>query len=329
MVDQHLGRGPEPARQRLEDLVPHVVVGILLGAFLKILPDPIPQRVQRLELAHFLGEVVVERQQLLAPHALDRRVVVDRRAGQLLHLVLRRVGDGERSRLTGGRAGQLCVESGRVGFRAELERDVLHDLGLVVRPAGRSLAGNLDQSGAARPRQIQEQRVAGPGRPILHRMPPGGALPELLEGPIDGADFEHRRRLPQREPGVVARIDRREGLEVRDERERAALLEHHIFDVRRRHRLQAALPEGVSDQLGNQVVGDVIQDLLPVTLLHHRGGHFTRPEPGDPGSARVTLRHAVDFGVEDVGGNFEREVLAGIGDFGELGLHPILIMSEA
>ena len=84
---------------------------------------------------------------------------------------------------------------------AELDRHVLR-AAPACRPRRRGpggLAGDLESgSSALRARQVDEQRVAVLGRPILDRVPARGALLQMLERVIDGADFEHRRRLAQR-----------------------------------------------------------------------------------------------------------------------------------
>ena len=186
-------------------------------------------------------------------------------------------------------------------------------------------AGQRDEPAAPRAREVDQQRVAGRRRTVFDRMPARGALLQLLERLIDGADFEHRRRLAQRDARVLARLDRRQRLEVRHERQRLAFFDGHVPDVGRRDRLEAALAQRVADQARNQVVRDVVQDLVLVALPDDGRRHFARPEAGHARRARIALGHAVDLGVDDVGGNFEGEVLAGLADLGEFGLHEIIM----
>ena len=148
-------------------------------------------------------------------------------------------------RVAGDRARQVFVESRRVGRRANLDRHVLQRFGLVVRAAaaGRSSPGTaITLVRRVRVRSSSSVSPASAGRSSTG-MPPRVALLQLFERVIDGAHFEHGRRLAQREAGVVAGIDRRQRLEVGDERQRLAFFEHDVLDVRRRHRLEPALPQ--------------------------------------------------------------------------------------
>ncbi len=180
------------------------------------------------ELAHFLRELVVERQQFLAPDALDRDVVVDRGACQFGHLVVGRIRDRERARVAGRCAGQVLVESGRVVGRAKLDCDVLQRLRLVVDPSLRraSLAGDLDDAGTPRAREVQQQRVASaprddPRRDASARRAAGAArAPGRLRPTSSTAGGLRTVR-----PGVFARIDRWHRFEIRHEGQRLTFLD--------------------------------------------------------------------------------------------------------
>ncbi len=67
-------------------------------------------------------------------------------------------------------------------------------------------------------------------------------------------------------------------LEVGDERQRLALFEHDVLDVRRGDRLEAALAQRLADEPRNQVVRDVVQDLVLVALPDDGRRHLARPE---------------------------------------------------
>jgi hypothetical protein len=87
--------------------------------------------------------------------------VVNRRAGQFLDLVLRRIRDGKLARRARGRAGEVRVELRRVGAVADFDRHVLQLLGFAFHLRGRRrLAGQLHQSAPARAREVREHRVA-------------------------------------------------------------------------------------------------------------------------------------------------------------------------
>jgi len=110
-------------------------------------------------------------------------------------------------------------------------------------------------------------------------MPARGALPELLECLVDRADLEDRRRLAHRETGVFARVDGRQRFKVGDDRERLARFDHHVANVRRRHRLEPTFLQRLGHNLGNQVVGNVVQDLVVIALLHDLRRDFALSEP--------------------------------------------------
>ena len=137
LLDQHVGRGGHPRRELLDELVPHRVLGLLLGAALQFLADAIAQRLERLDVAHFLRKLVVERQQLLLSKAFDGDRVIHSGAGQLGGLVVRRVVDRELPLVADRRAHQPFVEPGRVGRRANLDRHVLQRLRLAILVVGR------------------------------------------------------------------------------------------------------------------------------------------------------------------------------------------------
>ncbi len=222
----------------------------------------------------------------------------------------------------------MIVEARRIRRRAQLDRDVLERLRLVVvgvRGGKLRFAGQRDEPTAPRPDQVDEDRVAGSSRTIFDRTPARGLLPQSLDCLIDRADFEHGRLFAHGDAGVLAGIDRRQRLEIRDELQRLALLEDDVFDIGCRDGLEAALAQLVVHELRNEIVRDVVQDLILVTLPNDRRGHFARPEARHAGGARITLRDPCNFRFDDVGGDFEGEVLVRLVDFSELGLHPIIM----
>ena len=119
----------------------------------------------------------------------------------------------------------------------------------------------------------------------------------------------------------VARIERRHGLDGRRERERLALLERDVLDVRRVDRLDAALLQRLVDGARNQVVHHVVEDLVAEPLLDDRRRHLAGTEAGDARLLGVALGDAIDLGVDDVARDLDREVLLRLADVGEFGLH--------
>ena len=88
------------------------------------------QRVEVLEIAEILRELVVELRDDALADRLDRDVVVDRRAGELRDRVVVGIVDVERLFVAFVQADQLLVEPRRVGRGADLDRDVVVLVGL-------------------------------------------------------------------------------------------------------------------------------------------------------------------------------------------------------
>ena len=124
--------------------------------------------------------------------------------------------------------------------------------------------------------------------------------------------------------GVVARLDRRHGLERRRELERLALFDDDVLDVGRVDRLDAALAQRLVDRARNQAVRDVVEDLVAKALAHDLGRHLAGPEAGNPRRLAVVARDLVDLGIHDVAVDLDDEVLLGVGDVYEFGFHVLL-----
>ena len=153
----------------------------------------VAQRLERLELAHFLRELVVERQQLLAADALDRDVVVDRRAGELRHLVVGRVGDRERraSRRAACRSGGRRIPAGWRCCRARSRRSA-------ASPACR----RVSPGGGASPAAGSAGRAASASGPpaACRRLPPADPRPDASARRAAAAARAPDRRRPLRAP---------------------------------------------------------------------------------------------------------------------------------
>jgi hypothetical protein len=113
---------------------------------------------------------------------------------------------------------------------------------------------------------------------------------------------------------IVARLDRRHGFERRGERERLALLDDHVADVRRVDGLHATLAQRFVDRAGDEPVRDIVQDLIAEPLPDDLGGHLARPKPGNARGLAVVARDLVDLGVDDRARDLDEKVLLGIGD---------------
>jgi hypothetical protein len=74
-LHENVGGVLHPAGELLKQLVPNLMIGLVLGLVLQVLFDPLPELLERPELADFLRKLIVDRQQFLAPDALDRDVV--------------------------------------------------------------------------------------------------------------------------------------------------------------------------------------------------------------------------------------------------------------
>ena len=111
-------------------------------------------------------------------------------------------------------------------------------------------------------------------------MPPRVPLLQMVERLVDGAHFQDRRWLSQRDARVLARVDGGHRLEIRDERERLALFEHDVLDVRRGDRFEPTLAQRLADNAWNQFVCNVVQNLVLVALPDNGRRHLARAKPG-------------------------------------------------
>ena len=119
----------------------------------------------------------------------------------------------------------------------------------------------------------------------------------------------------------VAEVERRHGLDGGRERERLSLFERDVLDVRRVHRLDAALLQRFIDGARNEAVHHVVEDLLLEPLLDERGRHLAGPEAGNARLLGVALGDAIDLGVDDVARDLDREGLLRVADVSEFGFH--------
>ena len=118
---------------------------------------------------------------------------------------------------------------------------------------------------------------------------------------------------------VVAGVDLRHGLERGRERQGPAFFDLDVLDVRRRHRPDVALPEQVADDARHEVLGGLLEDLIPQPLAHQPGRRLARPEPGDAHGAPVALREPFELLLDGGGGHLHRDPLADVAYVREVG----------
>ena len=171
------------------------------------------------------------------------------------------------------------------------------------------------------PLDIDHQGVALLGHARFHRLEACRALAQALERLIDRFVFDVDGGAPHFDRGEIAGIKRRHHVELRLERQRLALFEFQILDVGCRHGFDTALLKRFADRTFDQLVRDVMKDLTLEALLDHLGRHFAWAEARDARRAAVLRCYLVDLRIDDVGRNFDHQILAGFVDVDQLGFH--------
>ena len=299
------------------------------GFVLEVAAHTRPQRLEILELAEVLRELVVELRDDPLPDRLDRDVVVDRRSGELGDRVVVRVLDLEGFFVAFVESDQLLVEPGRVRRGADFDRDAVVLVGLRFgrRLRRRRLARDHDQRlvrfvpWERGPLQVHHHRVALLDPAPLDRLVARRAFAQAGERFVHRRVLDLRGFLIERDGGVVARLDRRHGFEGRGELQRLAFFDHHVADVRRVDRFDAALAQRFVDRARNQPVRHVVENLVAEALAHDLRRHLAGPEPGHPRRLAVIARDLVDLGVDDLARDLDDEVFLRIADVDEFCLH--------
>ena len=156
------------------------------------------QRVERLEVAQVLGELVVERRHHALLDLLDRHRVGHGAAGQLGDAVV--VGVGDREALVGAvvQADQLVIEAGRVRRARRARSDTWSCLS--VGPCTPALSV---------PWRSRSTTTVCPATtaPAFDRLEARGALAQPLERLFDGLVLHGRRRALGLDGGEVARVE--------------------------------------------------------------------------------------------------------------------------
>jgi hypothetical protein len=276
------------------------------------------QRLEGIKRPEILGQLVVELRHDALPDRFHRDLVADCGARELRNRVVGGIVHVESFRLSVRQADQFLIEPGRVRRRADLDGDVVVPIGM--RFTWRRDAAVL-RTRRRRSLEIDNDRVAHLHAAVFHRFVPRCALAKARQRFVHRSLVYLHVLLAEREPAVVARIDRRNGLEARCEFERLPLFDDHIADVRRVHRLHASRAQRLVDSAGDEAVGHVVQNLIAEALPHNFGRHLARTESRNACGAAVITRDLVDFGVDDRAGDFDDEALAGVADVYEFGFH--------
>ncbi len=108
-------------------------------------------------------------------------------------------------------------------------------------------------------------------------------LAQMLERLVDLALLEGLGRVRDGEPRVLAKRDGGLDLHHRLELERRALLERHFFEIGLLDRLELGLLERLAVNVGDQVAGDFLFDVIGEVQPDHARWHLALAEAGQPG----------------------------------------------
>ena len=148
-----------------------------------------------------------------------------------------------------------------------------------------------------------------------------GALAQPLQRQLDGLVGDDVVGARERQGGVVAGFKWRHRVERRRKRERLVLFDVDVADVRRVDGFHAAFPQRVVHGPRNQVVREVVKNFALVALLDDTRRRLAGTEPRHLGALRVVAREAIELGIDDIGRNFDLEILARVVDVCELCFH--------
>ena len=203
---------------------------------------------------------------------------------------------------------QVVVEPGRVCLAADLDDHIVMMFRLLARGCRRAL-------------DVERHRVAVLDAAAFHGLVAGRAILQLRQRLLDRVLLERHRGPPQRNGVQRPGIDGRERLERGRKRQRLSFVERHVLHVWRVDGLQAALAQHLVDGARDQIVRDVVKNLLAEPLLDERRRNLALAEPRYARLPAVAAGYAIDFGVDDVAGNFHGNALLGFSEIGEFGFH--------
>ena len=269
----------------------HVAFGGVPRFVLEILAHAGAQRVERLELAQVLRELVVELGQDAAFDPFHRHRIRDVGARQLPDRVVGWIVDVEALGRADLEAEQLLVEPGRIRFRAELDGDVLVRVGF---PVGDPLEIDRDRVAVGRRRALRPARsaprdraaAAARGRPLRRRRCSTACLSAIVvksPGSNDGTVSNDAVNVSGWPSSITT--SRMSGVSTASTpRSRSAS----------------------STARGTRSCSDVVEDLILEALLDDARRRLAGAEAGDARLARVVARDAIDLGVDHVAGEFRR-----------------------
>ena len=233
--------------------------------------------------------------------------------------MIRRIHNREILCGTRGQPHELLVKAWGIPGASNLDRHVLVPPGC----GGRRGVTRREAADACEhaPFQIDDHRVTLFDRSVVDRFVTRRPFAKPSEGLL-GIGRLHGDRWPaQGDRTVIAGVDRRHRLEEGAKLERLALLDDHVLNVWRVHRLETSFPERFVHGTRNQVLGDIMQDLVTEALPDQLCWDLARTESGNARRATVTSGEPVDLGVDDRTRDLDDEVLARVAEFEALCLH--------
>ena len=297
-------------RQLLHQLGAHLALGRVPRLVLEVLAHARAQRVERLELAEVLRELVVELRQHAALDALHRHGIRRRRCpASSADRVVGRVVNREASWSRPASRPSSC--SSKPGGFALAPSSTLTSLCVSALAAG---VAPLEIERDACRRRSTPRPSTGSNRAARSRSRCSACRPPRRRRALDGA--------PQRDRRVVARA--RTPARVSNDAVNVSGWPSSTVTSRTSGvstGFDAALAQRLVDRARNQIVRDVVEDLLLEALLDDARRRLARAEARDARLARVVARDAIDLGVDDVARDFDAQVLARLVDVDEFGFH--------
>ena len=175
--------------------------------------------------------------------------------------------DAEGLRRAWFQAEQLLVEPGRIGL-ALRSRSLTSVCGRTRRrlPRGRDRGRPYRRGRRRGLRLVRNARARSRSR---------------CSAPFTASSSIPTLRAAERDRREIARVERRDGVERRGERERPAFFDVHVAHVGRVHRFDAAFAQRIVHRARDQVVRDVVEDLVLEALLDDARRRLAGTESGD------------------------------------------------
>ncbi len=313
-IDERRRRRERQARrQLLQHVVTHLMIRRVRRLVLEIGADPGAKRLERVEVSQILGQLIVQRRHDALLDLFERHRIVHLTSGEIGDGIVVWVGQGELLGLADVDADHGFVEARRIRGGAELDRRLLV---LIDRALDAFFVGTLAL-------QLDDHRVAGLDDGAFDRFESRGALAQPLERLVHRFVLNGHRRTRRANLAQVARIEGGQHVEAGLEGERAAFFEHEILNVRRGHRLDAALDQRLADRLRDQIFGDVLHDLPAKSLAHDGGRHLARPESWNASGTAELGGGLADGLVDHRAWDFDHQVTACLADVYQFCFHVV------